>query len=126
MTDTSGASGVIDLAEKFALVDAHWQPHVIARVNDTEVKVVRIKGEFDWHHHETEDELFWVISGRMLMQFRDRDVWVEAGQLVLVPHGVEHRPVAPQEVQIVLIEPAGTLNTGNVVSERTVMNPKQI
>ena len=105
--------------QKLALVDAHWTPKVIARVNDTEVKVVRIAGEFIWHHHADEDEMFVVLRGRMLMQFRDRDEWLEPGHFIVVPRGVEHRPVAPEEVEMLLIEPRGTLNTGNVISERT-------
>ena len=89
-------------------------------MNDTDVKVVRIRGEFVWHHHEAEDEMFLVVSGRLLMQFRDRDVWLGPGEFVVVPRGVEHRPVAPEEVEMMLVEPASTLNTGNLRNERTV------
>ena len=106
-------------AAKLALVDAHWTPKVIARVNDTDVKLVRMQGEFIWHRHEGEDEMFVVLSGRMLMRFRDREQWVEAGEFIVVPRGVEHRPVAPDVVELMLIEPRSTLNTGNVVNERT-------
>ena len=108
------------VADKLARVDAHWSPKRIARVNDTDVKVVRIRGEFVWHHHEAEDEMFLVVSGRLLMQFRDRDVWLGPGEFVVVPRGVEHRPVAPEEVEMMLVEPASTLNTGNLRNERTV------
>jgi mannose-6-phosphate isomerase-like protein (cupin superfamily) len=110
----------ICLAEKFALFDDHWSPRIIARVNETAVKVAKLLGDFDWHAHPEADELFWVIRGRLLIQFRDRDVWLEPGELLTVPRGVEHRPVAPEEVHLVLIEPAGTLNTGNIVTPRTV------
>ena len=92
----------------------------MAQVNDTEVKLVKVQGEFVWHHHDTADELFLVLKGRLLMQFRDREEWIDEGEFIVVPRGVEHRPVAPQEVHIMLIEPRDTLNTGNVIEERTV------
>jgi RimJ/RimL family protein N-acetyltransferase/quercetin dioxygenase-like cupin family protein len=113
-------------AEKLARVDAHWTPKRVARVNETDVKVVRIQGEFVWHRHEREDEMFVVLKGRLLMQFRDREQWIGPGEFIVVPHGVEHRPVAPEEVQMLLIEPSGTLNTGNVVNERTVADVEAI
>jgi mannose-6-phosphate isomerase-like protein (cupin superfamily) len=108
------------IAEKLAQIQDYWSPRLLARVNDTDVRIVKVKGEFVWHHHETEDELFIVLQGRLLMQFRDREEWVEAGEYILVPRGVEHRPVAPEETHILLIEPASTVNTGNVRNERTV------
>ena len=104
----------------------HWRPRIAAQVNDTHVKLVKLLGEFEWHHHEAEDELFWVVRGRLLIQFRDRDVWLDEGEFLVVPRGVEHRPVAAEEVEMVLVEPAGTLNTGNLVSERTVAQPEWI
>ena len=107
-------------AEKLARVDAYWTPKRIARVNDTDVKIVRIQGDFVWHSHADEDEMFVVLGGRLLMQFRDHEQWIGPGEFIVVPRGVEHRPVAPDEVQMLLIEPSGTLNTGNVVNERTV------
>lgn len=110
----------VNLADKFSRFDEHWKPRLAGRVNDTEVKLVKIQGEFVWHHHEEADELFLVVKGRLLMQFRDREEWIEEGEFLIVPRGVEHRPVAPEEVHLVLIEPAGTLNTGNVRDERTV------
>jgi len=110
----------IDLAGKLASFDEHWTPKRIARVNDTDVKLAKLSGEFVWHRHEAEDELFIVLEGRLLMQFRDREVWLGPGQAILVPRGVEHRPVAPEETHVMLIEPAGTLNTGNLRNERTV------
>ena len=121
----------VNLAEKLALVDAPWTPHVVGQVNDSLVKVVKLQGEFLWHHHEHEDELFLVVKGRLLMKLRDpdeRDLWLEPGELVVVPRGVEHCPVAADgvECQVVLVEPATTLNTGNVRSERTVEQLERI
>ena len=110
----------INIAEKLSLIDKHWTPRLIGQINDTDVKLVKLKGEFVWHHHDQEDELFLILRGRLLMQFRDREEWIEEGEFIIVPHGVEHRPVAPEEVHLMLIEPQGTLNTGNVVNERTV------
>jgi len=109
-----------NLAEKLSQISEHWTPRLAARVNDTDVKLVKLQGDFVWHRHEHEDELFLVLQGRLLMQFRDREEWVEEGEYILVPRGVEHRPVAPEEVHVLLVEPSGTLNTGDVRSERTV------
>ena len=106
-------------AEKLSRIDELWAPRIVARVNDTDVKLARIRGEFVWHHHADEDEMFVVLHGRLLMQFREREQWIEPGEFIVVPRGVEHRPVAPEEVEMLLIEPRGTLNTGNVVNERT-------
>lgn len=110
----------INLARTLGSMPDHWRPRVIARVNDAEVKLVRMLGEFVWHHHEHEDELFLVVRGRLLMKFRDRDVWLEEGECLCVPHGVEHCPVAPEEVHVLLFEPGTTVNTGNVTNDRTV------
>ncbi len=110
----------VNLAEKLGHIDQPWTPKLVAQVNETEVKLVKLHGEFIWHHHDREDELFLVLKGRLLMQFRDREEWIEEGEFIVVPRGVEHRPVAPQEVQLMLIEPRGTRNTGNVINERTV------
>ena len=109
----------VNLAEKLALFDEHWQPMIVGELNGQMVKLVKLKGEFVWHHHETEDELFLVIKGRLLMEFRERSVWVEEGEFIIVPHGTEHRPVAAEEVHVMLFEPASTLNTGNAESELT-------
>ena len=110
----------VDVAEKFALFDETWSPKIVAELNDAYVKVVKLEGEFVWHHHDDEDELFWVVSGRLRMELRDGEVVLEAGELLVVPKGVEHRPVAEGETHVVLIEPKSTLNTGNVRDERTV------
>lgn len=103
----------INLAEKLALFATHWDPKIIAELNGQHVKLVKIRGEFVWHHHEHEDELFLVLRGSFRMEYRDRTVELREGDMVVVPRGVEHRPVAEQECSILLFEPAGTVNTGN-------------
>lgn len=110
----------VNIAEKFSLFHEHWQPRIVGELNDTHVKLAKLKGEFVWHHHDNEDELFLVIKGRLLMKLRDRDVMIEEGEFFIVPKGVEHLPVAEEEVHLILIEPKTTLNTGNITSERTV------
>lgn len=110
----------IDLREKFATFSEYWSPRIVAELNGQHVKLAKIRGEFIWHHHDHEDELFLVHRGRLRMEFRDRVVDLGPGQMIVVPRGVEHRPVADEETEIVLFEPAGTLNTGNVTNERTV------
>ena len=110
----------VEVAEKFALFDEPWSPKIVAELNDAYVKVVKLEGEFVWHHHDDEDELFWVVSGRLRMELRDGEVILDPGELLVVPKGVEHRPVAEGETHVVLIEPKTTLNTGNVRDERTV------
>ena len=110
----------INLAEKLSLFDEPWSPKIVAEINDAYVKVVKLEDEFVWHHHDDEDELFLVVSGRLRMQLRDGDVVLEPGELIVVPKGVEHCPLAEGETHVVLIEPQTTLNTGNVRDERTV------
>lgn len=110
----------INLAEKLALIQDHWNPRVVAELNGQQVKLVKLQGSFVWHHHDKEDELFLVVNGRLRMDFRDREVWLGPGEMIVVPHGVEHRPQADEEVEVLLFEPASTLNTGNVRNERTV------
>lgn len=116
----------IDLQQKFATFDEHWSPRIVAELNGQQVKLVKFRGEFVWHHHDHEDELFLVHRGRFRMEFRDRSVDLAAGEMIVVPRGVEHRPVADEEVEVVLFEPAGTLNTGNVIDERTVQEPARL
>ncbi len=110
---------VINLAQKFSLFDDHWKPRIIGELNDSYVKLVKVEGEFVWHQHEHEDELFLVIKGRLLIRFRDRDRWLDEGEMVIIPRGVEHMPVAEEEVWILLLEPKTTVNTGDVQGERT-------
>ena len=110
----------VNLKEKFNLFADRWSPKIVGEINDSYVKLVKLKGEFVWHHHETEDELFLVIKGSLLMKLRDREIRVEQGEFVIIPHGVEHLPVAEEEVHVLLLETKSTLNTGDVVNERTV------
>ena len=110
----------INLRQKLDSFSDHWSPKVVAELNGQQVKLAKFAGEFVWHQHDDEDELFMVLKGRFRMDFRDRQVWLEEGEVLVVPRGVEHRPVAEEEVQILLFEPASTLNTGNVENERTV------
>ena len=110
--------GKVDLAAGFARIQEHWRPKVIAELNGQEVKLVKVKGEFVWHHHDAEDELFLVHKGHLRMEFRDRVVELGPGECLVVPHGVEHRPVAPEEVELVLFEPSGVKNTGNVTDPK--------
>lgn len=116
----------IDLREKFASFTERWSPKIVAQLNGQDVKVVKIQGEFPWHHHADEDELFLVHRGRLRIEFRDRAVELGEGQMLMVPRGIEHRPVAESEAEIILFEPAGTRNTGNLVNERTVASPPRI
>lgn len=110
----------VNLAKAFSTIDDHWNPRVAGDINDFQVKLVKLAGKFDWHHHDIEDELFLVVAGRMKMAFRDRDVIVEAGEFIIVPHGTEHCPEALDgECQVLLLEPNSTLNTGNVRTEKT-------
>ncbi len=109
----------VNLAEKFALFDEYWGPKIIGELNDSYVKAVKFRGEFVWHHHEDEDELFLVVKGRLVIKLRDRDIRLGEGEFAIIPRGVEHMPVAEEEVHVILIEPKSTLNTGNVRNERT-------
>ncbi len=109
----------VNIKDKFALFDEHWSPKIVGELNGQHVKLVKLHGEFVWHHHEREDELFLALEGRLRMDFRDRRAWVEQGEFIVVPRGVEHRPVAEEEVHVMLFEPATTLNTGNVRNELT-------
>ncbi len=117
----------VNLVEKFSRFSDTWSPKIVGEVQGMHVKLVRLKGEFVWHQHEDEDEMFFVVSGRLLLKFRDRDIWLEPGEFLIIPRGVEHLPVAEAEVQVMLFEPAGTLNTGNITdSDRTVAQPDRI
>lgn len=110
---------VVNLADKFTRFDDYWHPRIVGALNGQLVKVAKLKGEFDWHFHAEEDELFLVMHGTLHMQLRDREVTIAPGEFFIVPRGVEHRPVAPEEVHVVLFEPAATAHTGNVVTEKT-------
>lgn len=110
----------IDLADKLSLFDQYWSPRIVGAVNDSYVKVAKFKGEFVWHSHEHEDELFLVVRGRLTVRFRDGDVHLDEGQMLIVERGVEHQPVAEPEAHVLIVEPKATLNTGDVVDERAV------
>ncbi len=116
----------INLSEKFALFQDYWSPRIAGELNDSYLKLVKLKGEFVWHHHEQEDELFLVVKGRLLIKLRDRDIWLNEGEFVIIPKGVEHLPVAEEEAHVLLLEPKTTLNTGNVENERTVADVQWI
>lgn len=109
----------VNLLEKFAQFSEHWSPKIAGELNGQQVKLAKLKGEFLWHHHEAEDELFLVIKGSFRMEFRDKVIELTEGEFLIVPRGVEHKPVADEEVWVLLFEPASTVNTGNVLGERT-------
>ena len=117
---------LIDLADKLSQFDEYWSPRIIGEVNESLVKLAKLNGEFVWHSHEQEDELFLVLKGRLTIRFRDRDVHLEEGQMVIVERGIEHQPVAESETHVLIVEPRSTLNTGNVVNERTVADLERI
>ena len=109
----------LNIPTAFDKIDEHWSPHIAAKVNSQEVRLAKIEGAFEWHHHDGVDEAFFVVKGAFTMRFRDRDVPMATGDFIVVPAGVEHMPVADQECWIMMIEDAGTLNTGEQVSERS-------
>src|SRR5712691_12358455 len=121
----------INLNQKLSLFSEHWKPHIVGELNGQYVKLVKFKGPFTWHHHENEDEMFLVVKGRFRMEYRDnsdreQSIWIEAGEMITVPRGVEYRPVADEEAQVLLFEPASTLNTGNIENEFTKKNLKRV
>lgn len=113
----------INLAEKLAALQEHWSPRIIGELNGQHVKLAKLKGEFIWHRHDNEDELFLILTGRLRMQFRSGQVVLEPGEMIIVPKGVEHCPIADEDTSVLLFEPAGTLNTGNIRNKRTIENP---
>jgi mannose-6-phosphate isomerase-like protein (cupin superfamily) len=115
MTDIA----VVNLAQKFALFQGYWQPKIVGELNESHVKLVKLKGDFVWHHHDVEDELFLVVAGHLVIRLRDRDLHIGEGEFVIIPHGVEHQPVAEAEVQVLLLEPKTTVNTGTEETDRT-------
>ncbi len=110
----------VNLVQKFSLIDEFWSPKIVGEVNDEYIKLAKLKGEFVWHHHDNEDEMFLVVKGHLMIKLRDRDIQLEEGEFAIIPKGVEHMPVAADEVQVLLLEPKTTRNTGNVENERTV------
>ena len=116
----------INLTEKFNLFSEHWTPKIVAELNGQHVKIAKLLGEFEWHQHENEDELFWIVKGKLLVHFRDKSVELSPGEILVIPKGVEHKPEAPEEVHLVMFEPVGTVNTGEIESDRTVAQPERI
>ena len=109
----------VNLSEKFSSISDYWNPRIAGELNGQMVKLVKFKGPFIWHHHENEDELFYVVKGHFFMDFRDRTIEVKQGEFIIVPRGVEHRPNAPEEVEVMLFEPSSTLNTGEITNDLT-------
>jgi len=116
----------VNLTEKLSQFSDHWHPRIVGDLNGQHVKLAKFQGEFVWHHHEQEDELFLVVKGQFRMELRDRHIQLKEGEFLIVPRGVEHRPVAEEEVHVLLFEPASTLNTGNVQNERTITDLPRI
>ena len=116
----------VNIAQKFSMFKDFWSPKIVGELNDSHVKLVKLKGEFVWHHHEAEDELFLVVKGSLQIKLRDQDIFLEEGEFVIIPRGVEHLPIAKDEVYVLLLEPKTTLNTGNVGNERTVLDLERI
>jgi mannose-6-phosphate isomerase-like protein (cupin superfamily) len=116
----------INLKDKFSQFSDYWNPRIIGELNDCHIKAVKLKGEFVWHHHDNEDELFFVARGTLRMKFRDRETLVREGEFLIVPRGTEHCPAADEEVHLILMEPKSTLNTGNITNERTVAQLEHI
>ena len=117
---------VVDLAERLSRFSSHWDPKIVGELNGQHVKLAKLLGPFVWHRHESEDELFLVLRGSLAMELRDRTLTLREGQLVVIPRGVEHRPVAEEEVHVLLFEPASTLNTGDAGGPMTVPSPERI
>jgi mannose-6-phosphate isomerase-like protein (cupin superfamily) len=116
----------VNLREKFRSFNDQWSPKIIGEINDSYVKAVKLQGEFVWHHHEQEDEMFLVVKGALRMKFRDHEEVIREGEFIIVPHGTEHLPIADEEAQVLLFEPKSTLNTGNITNERTVAQLERV
>lgn len=116
----------VNLEKKFGLFNEYWSPKIIGDLNDSYVKIAKFKGEFTWHMHENEDEMFYVVKGLLTVKFKDKDICLQEGETIIIPRGTEHMPVADGEVQVLLIEPKSTLNTGDIVNEKTVEKLERI
>ena len=116
----------VNLAEKFSLFQEYWNPKIVGELNDSYVKLAKFKGEFFWHQHEAEDELFFVVKGKLLIKLRDREIWLREGEFMIIPRGIEHLPIAEEEAHVLLLEPKSTVNTGNVQNERTLTRLERI
>ncbi|MEH7728395.1 cupin domain-containing protein [Bacillus safensis] len=115
-----------NVQEKFLQINDYWNPRISGELNDSYIKMVKIKGEFIWHHHDDEDEMFFVCKGKLVIRFRDSEIALNEGEFIVIPKGIEHQPIAEEEVHLLLIEPKTTLNTGNVINERTVSISERI
>lgn len=116
----------INLEEKFKVFNEYWSPKIIGELNESYVKIAKFKGEFTWHIHDNEDEMFYVVKGVLTVKFKDKDICLREGETIIIPKGTEHMPIAEEEVHVLLIEPKSTLNTGNVVNEKTVEKPERL
>lgn len=116
----------INLSEKFSLIKTLWDPKIVGELNDQFIKLVKFEGEFTWHKHQNEDEMFLVVQGSFEMQFRDKSIFLSQGEFIIVPRGIEHCPKAKKEVHVLLFEPKTTVNTGDQVSDKTILNPEVI
>lgn len=116
----------VNIQEKFSQINDYWNSRISGELNDSYMKMVKIKGEFIWHHHDDEDEMFFVWKGNLVIRFRDREIALNEGEFLVIPKGIEHQPIAEEEVHLLLIEPKTTLNTGNVINERTVSIPERM
>lgn len=116
----------INLTEKFQLFNEYWSPKIIGEINDSYVKIAKLKGEFTWHIHDNEDEMFYVVKGALKMKFKEKDICLQEGESIIIPRGTEHMPVADEEVHVLLIEPKSTLNTGNVINQKTIETLERI
>ncbi|WP_291568256.1 MULTISPECIES: cupin domain-containing protein [unclassified Clostridium] len=116
----------VNICEKLSLFNEYWNPKILGEVNESYVKVAKFKGEFLWHIHENEDEMFYVLKGQLIIKFRDKDITLNQGEFLIIPKGTEHMPVAEEEVHVMLIEAKTTLNTGNVINERTVEKLEEV
>jgi len=126
MKNDSTSVKVVNIKQKLSLFSDYWNPKIIGELNDHKVQAAKLKGPFEWHHHEKEDELFLVIKGHLIIHFRDRNVHLNVGEFVIIPHLLEHKPEAPEEVEILLIEPKAAVNTGNVKTNKTVVNQEKL
>lgn len=127
MKTNSDSVKIVNISDKMSLLNKYWDPKIVGELNNHKVQVAKLKGEFVWHHHENEDELFLVIKGQLTIHLRDKDIQINEGEFVIIPHPIEHKPEAKEEVQIILIEPKETLNTGNVKdSKLAVHNQEEI
>jgi len=116
----------VNILEKFALINEYWSPRLVGKLNNQAVKIAKLKGEFIWHHHENEDEMFYVIDGSLTIKLRDKDIILNKNEFFIVPKGVEHKPVAKEEVLVMMFEPLTTINTGNIETDMTIQEIKEI